>query len=161
LINGGGVRVRDRDGDPWRVRVRLLPILPPLPAFRGKSKNIARLSPPPGVGEAYYRLAMRGDVFFWLLIAWPLVVLGQLAANAITTTASLVRRMFGRETWIVVASPRGHERARSLHWAVTGFGDARHCSRAVARALAEGKGLYEIEGANLLDAPLFERAQRD
>lgn len=151
------MKVTEPDGDVWNVRVRMLPALPPLPRFRDRSKRIGSLGPPHGVAEAHYRLELRGGVVGWLIMVWPLVVLGQLIVNLGMSMASLSRRISGREPWFIVATQKGREKRRRLRWATSSYGEARRCAREIVEAFCRGKGLYEVEGASLLDPPLFER----
>lgn len=151
------MKVVDPDGDVWRVRVRIIPPLPPLPRFKERARKIGSLGPPAGIAEAHYRLELRGSVAGNLLFLWPLVLLGQLLVNLGIIIASLARRSVLKEPWFVIASKRGREASRTLRWAVWGHGEARRVADKVAAALERGKGLYEIDGATLLDEPLYKR----
>lgn len=150
-------RVTDPDGDVWRVRIQLLPPLPPLPRFRERARRIGSLDPPYGVAESHYRLGMRPAVVAWLVQVWPLVLLGQVLVNAWLATTSLARRILRREPWFIVASKRGHERSRRLEWSARGLSAARQASGEIASAISRGRGLYEIDTATLLSRPIFEQ----
>lgn len=150
-------RVVDRDGDVWRVRVRMIPALPPLPRLRERIGKVWALRRPYGVAESHYRLGLRPGLIGSLILMWPFMLLAQRIAHAGLVLASLARRLLGREPWFVVASRQGRERSRTLEWRASRLGDARAAAAEIATALQAGEGIYDVDEAQLLSRPLFLR----
>ncbi|MDQ4125796.1 MAG: hypothetical protein M3134_09380, partial [Actinomycetota bacterium] len=109
-------RVVDRDGNVWRVRVRVIPPLPPLPRMRERIGKVWAQRRPYGVSESHYRLALRPGLIATVIVMWPFLLLAHRIAHGGLVLASLARRLVGREPWFVVASRRGWERSRTLEW---------------------------------------------
>lgn len=150
-------RVVDRDGDVWRVRVRMIPPLPPLPRLRERIGKVWAQRRPYGVAESHYRLSLRPGIIASLIVMWPLLLLAHRVAHTGLVLASLARRLARREPWFVVASRAGRERSRTLEWRADRLSDARDAAAEVAAVLEEGEGLYDVDEARLLSRPLFLR----
>jgi hypothetical protein len=150
------VRVTDRDGDDWLVRLRWVDAPFRFPAFKRRARHLDSLPAPQGIGEAHYRWSYLPSVLYWFVVlVYPLIAVVALLSWLMRTVVSVVARLLGRAPWQVKAW-RPDRPKKSLTYEVGGsLMTALRTTRAIAHAIATDEDKYEVEGAELVSDPLF------
>ena len=155
-------RVEDRDGDVWDVHLVWVDHAFRWPAFKRRSRHLASQPAPYGVGEPYYRMFILPNVIYWFVIAvYPFLAAVALATYLLYAGGQVVGRVTGLRPWLVRAAPIERPN-KSLTYAVRGhLLRAAKTTSLIRTAIERDEGRYEIEGADLVGDPLYQRVRKN